>query len=143
MGFITNALTLFKPDDFKDNNYGWLTNQLAHVKGSYVLSVFVFSICIFLSPIVNFVFKTNTIADVFNASVGVVVFWLLWESRHLYISKNIKDFFEDLFFELSGVALFYLVFSVLPKEYYVRIISFNYLLIVVTSILYYKRTKTI
>jgi len=130
MDFIKNTLELFKPDDFKNDIYGWLTNQLAHVIGSFFIVVFVFSLVLFFTePIV------------FSISIGVSIFWVLWELRHLYISKNVKDFLEDMFFELSGVGMFYLVFNYLPKEHYSKLLAFSYLIIIVTSVLYYNRSK--
>ncbi|MDW3191092.1 MAG: hypothetical protein R8G66_01970 [Cytophagales bacterium] len=38
---------------------------------------------------------------------GIGSLWTFWEIRHLVLSGDWKDFFEDLAFELTGVAIVY------------------------------------
>lgn len=79
---INKILNFFKPADFKDDIYGWLTNQMGHVSASF------------------------TICYLTNHWISFAIFWLIWEIRHFIITKNFRDFIEDLFFELSGVLIF-------------------------------------
>ncbi len=131
MSFIKDLFNYFSPNDFEGDDYGWLTNQLAHNIAGYILTTFVFS-CIYI-------FNNNT--SILNTSLIIGVFWVVWEIRHLVISKNWKDFIEDLFFELSGVTLFYFVFSEISKECQIKLIALNIIITIVTSFLFYKRSK--
>lgn len=78
-------MKLFKPQSFNDP-YLFLLNQFGHI-------------CI------SFVFCYLT-----NSPYFVLYFWIFWEVMHLIASKDIVDFFEDLFFEIMGVILFLLLF---------------------------------
>lgn len=78
---IKDFFKLFKPQFFKNNPYGFLTNQIAHLGFSFFLAYW--------------------LGDFFWA---VAVFWVIWEVIHLICSRNLKDFIEDLFFELGGVV---------------------------------------
>lgn len=95
-------LQLFKPNDFENNFYGWLTNQISHTA---------------LSCSVVFLFMLIPIFNVWVFAFIFSIFWIFWEIRHLKISGNLKDFYQDLFFELSGIVIFifpkYLIFVVL------------------------------
>lgn len=77
-------LTFFNPDNFNNDPYGHLTNQISHVSASLFV-VYWFS---GLWPL-------------------LAVFWLVWEGLQLSKSKDLKDFLEDLFFELSGIFIFF------------------------------------
>jgi len=97
MGFIGNFLEFFKPNDFKDDNYGWLTNQISHSALSFVL-IYYFS----------FIFNYKYVCVFF------ILFWLIWEIRHYLQTKNLTDLVEDLFFEISGILIYINVFVFLP-----------------------------
>lgn len=81
-------INLSNPDNFKDDPYAWLTNQISHTAVSF-----------------TFAYLTGLVYP-------TLVFWLVWELRHYLMSNDLADSLEDLFFELSGLLLF-----VCPDEY--------------------------
>lgn len=86
----------FAPNNFRDNPYGWLTNQIGHTSASFVLCYL---------PIIPWVYNGDLTWSPIHYIV-IAVFWLLWETRQLIDSGDREDYFEDLFYELSGVVLF-------------------------------------
>ena len=74
----------FKPDKFRDNPYGYLTNEISHV----AVSLFI----VYWLPVL---------------AIPLLVCWLLWELYHLYLSKDWVDYLEDLFYEWSGIICFF------------------------------------
>tara|TARA_X000001382_G_scaffold58055_1_gene39701 strand:+ start:3719 stop:4051 length:333 start_codon:yes stop_codon:yes gene_type:complete len=90
MGLVKKITDFFYPRDFKGDPYGWLTNQLSHTFGSLLA-------CLFIPWWI------------------VGLFWVIWEIRHLIKTANWKDFYEDLYFELSGLAFWY--FLILDQTY--------------------------
>lgn len=70
-----------RPENFKKDPYGFATNQISHVAISFLA------------------------AYLTKAPLIIAGIWLLWELYHLYLSRDIADFFEDLFFEVSGAAI--------------------------------------
>jgi len=83
MKLISKLYGIFKePSSFEKDHYSWLTNQIGHISFSF------------------------TICYLFNIWIPILLFWIFWEIKHLIESKDWKDFFEDLFFELSGVFIF-------------------------------------
>lgn len=109
---IQRLLKLFKPNGFEGDFYGWLTNQVSHVAFSCSV-VFMFSM---FNPV-----GWVSLA-VFSAS------WAAWEIRHLKQTGNFKDFYQDLFFELSGIVIF-----IFPKY-----LIFVYLVFVISIIKFLK-----
>lgn len=95
MTFIQKILFFFAPSDFSDDPYGWLTNQISHTAASFTIFYsFYHLLNIFTNP------------SLIKLSIPFFIFWLVWESYHLIKSKDINDFFQDLFFELSGILIF-------------------------------------
>lgn len=86
MNILKKIFDNFKPNDFASHPYGWLTNQGSHVGFS-----------LFLTYCFNFI----------ELYYIVAVFWIVWEVVQLIKSKNVKDFANDLFFELSGVVILF------------------------------------
>lgn len=74
----------FSPDSFDNDAYGHLTNQIGHVS----LSLFI----IYWLPFLT---------------IPLALFWVAWECRHFYKTNDFKDLTEDLFFELSGIAIYF------------------------------------
>lgn len=138
MGFVKDLIQYFEPRAFEGDSYGWLTNQLAHNSGSYILSVFIFSIIYLIDIICSL---ETTICSVNLATCIVLFFWVFWEIRHFIKSKDKRDFLEDLFFEISGVGLYYFVFSSIQKEAYLKFILLNLVITGVTAFLFSKRIK--
>jgi len=85
--FIFSLINSFPPQDFKGDWYAWMKNQFSHTCMNYVA-------CIYFTLLWKY------------AWVILLVFWLLWEVRHLVLSKNYTDFIEDLYFLYSGVLLY-------------------------------------
>jgi uncharacterized membrane protein len=79
---IDKILNFFKADYFVNDTYGWTTNQISHIALSFVL-------CYLTGWVQTW-----------------IMFWLIWELYHLYLSKNIKDFLEDYSFQLLGILIF-------------------------------------
>ena len=100
MSLINNIVRFFSPRAFKNDPYGWLTNQIGHIAGSAWATYVVF---LLLSLFSNLPEKTCQWIAI--GSIGGL--WIIWEVRHLIISGNWKDFFEDLAFELTGVFIIY------------------------------------
>jgi len=76
---IKKLTEFFSPQDFSENPYGWLTNQISHSAVSFFAAYWL-------------------------GLVPVITFWIIWECYHLSKSKNLKDFLEDLYFEITGAA---------------------------------------
>lgn len=72
----------FEPDNFQDDFYGWLTNQISHT-----------------AITVTFLYLTGLI-------YFALFFFVIWETVHYFISRDFIDCIEDLFFELSGIIIF-------------------------------------
>lgn len=89
MRSLKNIDKFFYPRDFKGDPYGWLTNQLSHTFGSLI-------------------------ACLFMPYWFVGSFWLVWEARHFYKTRNLVDMLEDLLYELNGLA-FWFFFFVQPE----------------------------
>jgi len=87
---IEIIINLFKPNSFKDNFYGWLSNQVGHVSLSCAIMVLI----------------SFTGINAIYSAIALSLFWVLWEIRHLKITGDLKDFMQDLYFELSGVFVF-------------------------------------
>lgn len=79
---IDKILNFFKADYFVNDTYGWATNQISHIAVSFVLCY------------------------LFGLFLPVLIFWLGWEIYQLIQTKNFKDFFEDLGFEIAGICIF-------------------------------------
>ncbi|MFY7672129.1 hypothetical protein ACOSP6_13680 [Tenacibaculum sp. MEBiC06402] len=90
MNLITKIFNLLsEPNDFKDNPYGWLTNQVGHLSLSFVLTLYL----------------SLLIGDLY-APITIGVLWLIWEISQYKKSNNFIDVIEDLIFELGGVLIF-------------------------------------
>lgn len=100
MSLIKNIIRFFSPQAFKNDPYGWLTNQIGHIAGSAWITYVVF-------------LSLNSLTNLPETSckwiaIGIIGgLWIFWEVRHLVLSGDWKDFFEDLTFELTGVAIVY------------------------------------
>jgi hypothetical protein len=84
---LKNLFVLFtQPDDFKNNPYGLLTNQVSHVALSTLLSV---TIVHWIS--IDWLFL-------------IIGFWLSWEYYQLFFrNAKLKDTLIDLFFECGPI----------------------------------------
>lgn len=90
MNLITKIFNLFsEPNDFKDNPYGWLTNQVGHLSLSFVLTLYL----------------SLLIGDLY-APISIGALWLIWEISQYKKSNNFIDVIEDLIFEIGGVLIF-------------------------------------
>lgn len=90
MNFITKLIALFsEPNDFKDNPYGWLTNQVGHLSLSFVLTLYL----------------SLLIGDLY-APISIGALWIIWEINQYRKAKNFTDAIEDLIFELGGILVF-------------------------------------
>lgn len=83
MNFIQKVFNEFsEPSSFGGSPYSWLTNQLGH----------------------------GTVSFLFCYFTGwwklLSLFWIAWELNHYRKSKDLKDFIEDIVFEMSGVLIF-------------------------------------
>ena len=86
MHLLAKIFNEFKAgDSFKNNPYGWVTNQIGHVSLSFVL-------CYLVN---NGLF-----------TFSLLFIWLAWEVYHLIESRDIFDFIEDLYFEWVGVLIY-------------------------------------
>lgn len=83
MDFLKKFFNMFKTgDSFENDPYGWVTNQIGHISLSFVLCYFT------------------------GLWQLILAAWIVWEINHFLQSKDWKDLFEDLFFELSGVFIY-------------------------------------
>lgn len=90
MNLITKIFNLLsEPNDFKDNPYGWLTNQVGHLSLSFVLTLYL----------------SLLIGDLY-APISIGALWLIWEISQYKKSNNFIDVIEDLIFEIGGVLIF-------------------------------------
>ncbi len=90
MNLITKIFALLsEPNDFKDNPYGWLTNQVGHLSLSFVLTLYL----------------SLLIGDIYS-SISIGVLWVIWEINQYRKAKNFTDVIEDLIFELGGILIF-------------------------------------
>lgn len=100
MSLIKNIVKFFSPKDFKNDPYGWLTNQLGHIAGSAWITYVIF---LLLHQFTSIPEETSR-----YLAMGVIGgFWLFWEIRHLIVAGNWQDFLEDLAFEFTGVFIVY------------------------------------
>ena len=106
MDFIKNLLTFFKPNNFEGDNYGWLTNQMAHYLGSFIVSLIILGVVLIF----------NSDPKFYGIPLGLTIFWVAWETYHYIIARNIKDSIEDLFYELSGAYYFWLVVNLVDSS---------------------------
>ena len=105
MSFIKEVLSFFKSNSFDNDPYGWLTNQISHTAASFTVMYGL-----------GFLFNFKSAALLFG------LFWLVWEIRHYLQTRNKRDFFEDMFFELSGIAIYLCTVVFLPLMIIVTII---------------------
>lgn len=75
-------MSILSPENFKDDLYGWLTNQISHT-----------------AVTVAFLYLTGWV-------YFALIFWIAWEFIHYVASRDLADCIEDLYFELSGIVIF-------------------------------------
>lgn len=91
---IKKILKFFAPNSYLESPYIWLLNQFGHCTISALITYY-------LCLIWGYLF------------IPVIVFWLFWEFYHLVMTKDFKDFKQDLTFEIGGVfvGLYFEVFT--------------------------------
>ena len=94
------------PSNFKEDLYGWITNQISH----------------------------TAISTLWAYLTGdwkyALIFWIIWETVHVVMSRDVQDFFEDLFFEISGLII------VLYPETYIPIYLIIFTMLAIRRIYY-------
>lgn len=95
---MNDYLDLKVPDDFKDNPYGYITNQISHIYLGFFFSVFY---CFVLDKVTGFPDQTWAILIV----TGIYLFW--WE----LLNQGWRGFdtVEDTFYFFAGAASFLVI----------------------------------